>query len=483
MALRMNHLPSALEELVTLFFKYEDSPLELEDLHIPEAHKAQNTESLTNPTIKSPLYYSLRTRLKWAVAFVILLSIGSWAFLSGGLFSRQRKPSRCNPFEQLGYLHVNLTDPADNIWRPYNEECPASALFGTLLNTLHGSKPLNGDKDDLSWMRNRTVAMIGDSVDRYIVLAFCKLIGSIEDPIQTHEKPADLSAAPLTPRYIKVSARSALLPPTYYYDGKNISTPPDEWPKDRIHDFVRDAQLRIDTARDTSGPQACYLPTHDFMIVQTSSYGLNPPRGGELFWPHDSMDPPYKMVDRFEHLLKPTLANLARHFRRPSTINPDIVQVISGFWDLKAWSLEDFQAVNEQPNEKSNTPFSDLSPTRLMRWQKELVITLRGLAKAFPDPSIRILWRTYSRPNRYWPVPFSRVTQLGELVLYTLKDLMEHDSLVGPRLRINYWGHRFLGQEYHLLDPLHPNTLPGAVLWADTILWELRELVEGGSRH
>lgn len=86
--------------------------------------------------------------------------------------TQSRKPDEeeCNPFQRKGFLHYNSTDPGDNTWRPYSPDCPPSNLFQRLKQDLHSrAEPFDeSDQDEFAWLRNRTVVLIGDSIDRWV---------------------------------------------------------------------------------------------------------------------------------------------------------------------------------------------------------------------------------------------------------------------------------------------------------------------------
>lgn len=83
--------------------------------------------------------------------------------------AHRKGKDECDPFHEQGYLHFNATDPGDNTWRPYRPDCKPSNLFEQLKQDLHFTTPTFGrnQNDRFNWLRNRTVVLIGDSIDRY----------------------------------------------------------------------------------------------------------------------------------------------------------------------------------------------------------------------------------------------------------------------------------------------------------------------------
>lgn len=72
-------------------------------------------------------------------------------------------PARCNPYEQAGVLLVNETSLADNRWEPI--DAPANCQPVDYMRILRENKAA----PELQFARNRTIVLLGDSVDREFV--------------------------------------------------------------------------------------------------------------------------------------------------------------------------------------------------------------------------------------------------------------------------------------------------------------------------
>jgi hypothetical protein len=69
-----------------------------------------------------------------------------------------RATSDCNPFAQRGLLHANATSVDGNFFRPHDPTCRPSLLT----RELRKAQPAQS----LAWLQDRTVVLIGDSVER-----------------------------------------------------------------------------------------------------------------------------------------------------------------------------------------------------------------------------------------------------------------------------------------------------------------------------
>lgn len=101
------------------------------------------------------------------------------------------------------------------------------------------------------------------------------------------------------------------------------------------------------------------------------------------------------------------LKRLAEHTGRPQLLQPTLIEVASGFWDLRAMTEEDFIAAGiPRPYPKdSDLAFGDIGRRREDRWTKSAAAVLQEVAKAFPGPKgVRdgppISWRTMHHTKR-----------------------------------------------------------------------------------
>ena len=85
--------------------------------------------------------------------------------------------SNCDPYLQPGVLITSKNDTDKNFWRSFNPECPRAPHF---LPDVLQRKPL-------PWLQNKTVLLIGDSVEVNGLHHFCELLNSSDHMTLIHE--------------------------------------------------------------------------------------------------------------------------------------------------------------------------------------------------------------------------------------------------------------------------------------------------------
>lgn len=387
---------------------------------------------------------------------------------------RPSSAETCNPFEQHGYLHYNQTDYGDNTWRPYQKDCPPSNLFSKLKEDLLVNPTLEKD-GPFKWLQNRTVVLIGDSIERWHLFDFCTMLS--EAPGSTEKSQIFLDDPPAETYYI--DADSPLSPKPFHFDPNDPLKPPSNWPTDEEDLFKSQAPIweagKINA--NTTRPRVCRIEKYGFTAVNLFTWGLEPKHGGRLYANASGYYPPAEYTSRVTNVMKPLLTNLAEHYKNPNIEKPDLVEMASGFWDLRQWGEEDFAEIEEEPSSYSPIAFTDLDEGRLNWWTKRMKRAVKFVSETFPENQTPILWRSLHHTQRHYWVAWSRVFQLDQLARYNIEQLKTQDSILNDRLRIDESGALMLGQEHHYRDVLHVAALPGAVLWADVILWELKRAV------
>lgn len=66
-----------------------------------------------------------------------------------------------------GSFHVDYSEPSNNYWTPSEKGCTAPRYVQQLRN---------GDYESLQWMKNKTIILFGDSIERDHVSLFCSSI-------------------------------------------------------------------------------------------------------------------------------------------------------------------------------------------------------------------------------------------------------------------------------------------------------------------
>ncbi|SGY20852.1 BQ5605_C016g08156 [Microbotryum silenes-dioicae] len=402
----------------------------------------------------------------------------------------------CNPFEELGRVIVNLEDVTANVWAPYDRSCAPSNYMKDLYRSADDNVPVTpktasaieeiGDGPGASrrwlpWLVDRTVLIHGDSIDRFHLKDFCELVKgelTLIDPKHPASPPPHRS--------------SEHLPPGVSEEDRN-----------RRKEKEATWEKRPTEGHVLTNPWVCNVQEYNLTLINVFTWGLE---GAEEFfeterWYH----PPATWTERLEAITLPLLDNLARHFNRSQIRYPDLVELNSGYWDLRKYTEEDFVAAGWKTRpypEDSPIPYQNLQPEREVIWEREARKAIRFAARAFKGPDgtpadgPTILWRTLHHPPRHNYAPYNRVFALDNLARKVVLDLQngvttamdahhgshDVDLNLGERLRLDESGRLMLGQEQLFRDLLHPLAIPGSYLWGNIMLYELKRAVKGIGR-
>ncbi|KAM0750165.1 hypothetical protein T439DRAFT_380893 [Meredithblackwellia eburnea MCA 4105] len=407
----------------------------------------------------------------------------------------------CNPFELKGRLQVDTAVPTNNRWVPYDSTCPSSTFMGSIWRSaddhtplipahkpdniqhpsVDGTKPNPQLRQFLPWFMNRTVLIHGDSIDRFHVKDFCALVnGKLFNVGPDH---------PASPK------------PYHSPHEKEVGPDGEETAESKKRFETRLAKEKAWEGRPKDGveltnPWVCDIEEYGTTIISVFTWGL---QGAEEFFEMERWYyPPATWTDRLDYITLPLLEGLAKFLDRPAITKPDLVEINSGYWDLRKYTEEDMVAAGwtSRPYpEDTNIPYTNLSPERESTWETEARLAIARAAGAFPGTDGRtksgptILWRSlHAPPQRHNYAPFPRVSTLDNLQMKVIAD-MQQESRIGKndlgldeRLRIDYSGHLLRGQEHHFRDLLHPQAVPGSYLWGDVILYELKRAVSRTGR-
>lgn len=364
----------------------------------------------------------------------------------------------------------------------------------------------------LPWLVNATVLIQGDSIERLHINDFCDFVGGTLTNIDPHH-PAS--------------------PPTYH---KPMPTELDADGQETAASLAaKEARRALESSWETekqaswpyTRPWVCDIPRYGATIVSVFAWGMEDYES--LYQAEDFFHGPSTWIDRFRHITLPLLDKLAVHLDRPQIRSPDLIEVGSGFWDLRGMTETDFiEAGFARPYPMDNDlPFGPIGEKRERVWAHHAREMLEEVARAFPgreSGEVRdgpvISWRTMHQPKRNNYTPFTRVFALDQLARKTLHDLRLSSLLTHPnllktakaqlaaakskwlateassdkpadeavdygfdeRLRVNEIGRLLTGQDAHFKDFLHPNPVPGSYLWAEIMLYELKRAVAGAGR-
>ncbi|GAA5865960.1 hypothetical protein JCM8547_002897 [Rhodosporidiobolus lusitaniae] len=395
---------------------------------------------------------------------------------------KEMQSSLCNPYDQYGVLNVNLNVPSENVWQPIAAppECQPIDFMSKLYGIQMGYQT---NMSELEFMRDRTIVIFGDSVDRDHNEHFCGLTGGYLEMINdTH---------PLNPPY----PPGREIPPEGY---ASFMTGLREWPNY--------AQSR---------PFVCHIDKFNFRILNVFHYGFRPLT--DMIQGHPHFYPPALVEDRFDQIIIPLVANLAAKYGTSPV--PDILSIAPGFWGILRQSVEDgrleyeeVQAGKDASQAKAEHDVWRPMSEEKRRWNEQRISEiLRHLAKGWRGVRDKggkrtplILWRALHFVRETEKIPFTRSTaldQIGRSVVDRLveegraaeegakgwkkwgksvgakylgwKEEGEDEALeggLGRRLKIDEWGSLMLGQSRAFRDEIHPLPLPGSFLYGNMLL-------------
>lgn len=409
---------------------------------------------------------------------------------------------RCDPYEQHGLLLVNSTSFAGNRWKPYRTEASCQPM--NYMHLMHDFE----QHDSLEFVRDKTIVLMGDSVDRDHNEHFCGFMGGLFNIIDAdHEH----SPAP---------------PPGIAPGGGN-------------------AQSR---------PYECHIVKYNLRIINVFHFGFRPAhRDGEWLTassPH--FYEPSTPEDRLEQIAKP----LAAAFGAVNGV-PDLFSFTSGFWDIMRQVFADdaeyaalVAAGTATEEDKARLdPWAEVREDKIEWYAKHFEHFIRRVVETWPGDKPRFLWRGMHRPRKFRNLPVHRVQAIDQLGRSVVERLIKEDkearaeiatmddedrvsaqpkskqrtkswlgkrqddeahaeletreldaarakharekhrqqleakvigtTPLGERMVINPWGSLIAGQERHFRDDVHPNAFPSSWLYGNTLLHQLQLAVSG----
>ncbi|KAK4053146.1 hypothetical protein OIV83_001881 [Microbotryomycetes sp. JL201] len=405
----------------------------------------------------------------------------------------------CDPYAYHGILNVNLTYPAENRWQPIN--APKSCQPIDFVSLLYDANVNGHHIIETDFMRNRTIVLFGDSVDRDHNHHLCNLIGGVYDGVSTKH--------PLSPPYPKGEELPA-------EDYKNAWTGEREWP-----DF------------DQSRPYICHVYKLNLRIINVFHYGFKAKNHWIEHHPH--FYPPARAEDRFDKIVMPMVEGLAEAYDLDR--RPDLVSVTSTFWGVMRHSVETDKlrakmiedgASEEEADARFNV-WHTMEPEVQEENYRGAGELIRHVAKAWP-PTLeekrmgilrkpKILWRGLHHIKEHHSLPFSTIQALDQVGRAAANQAIQEgkaaeagvlswrewtetvksrlllqkpssdrstsrqreaeaaEMQLGRRLKIDNWADLILGQEREFRDDIHPNPLPASYLYGNMLLHNLLEAV------
>jgi len=358
--------------------------------------------------------------------------------------NRFKMPAECDPYAELGHLFTadNLHDSRYIIYndQPHLDAPDQDWVVPSLTSAIHDHKFV-----ELEFLRNRSVIMIGDSIDRNLVTHFGRrgLAGT-----KGHHKFFE------TP------------------DQAHIMTP-------------RLESHRIGMA---------YLPELNFTVYNWFLMGLGVKSEVPFF--HAREDMPQQFESRLETFFLPLLrANLMA--------KPDLIVFNTGFWDLEYlartrtahYDLPDIQPrTNEGPTNLKIINLGDGNPLSLtelayhrVRLRAFLKMLIDSLKSIYDDPHYRRDQKNSNYLDRPVEIMY-RSMQLGNATLTNafaaerIHQLEESNRLVLKEfnIKIMEWGKMTIGLDSQLDDPsIHYGIGSAQYIFGDMMLFYLKRLISG----
>ncbi|CAD6565265.1 MAG: hypothetical protein CYPHOPRED_005355 [Cyphobasidiales sp. Tagirdzhanova-0007] len=407
-----------------------------------------------------------RTRRHLSIVLALLalsLLIYSTAHKSARHYlTRQSTSTSCNPYIVSGNFHADYSEPSNNYWEPIDAATCRAPQYVKQLRA--------GDYKGMEWMQNRTVVLLGDSIERDHVNLFCSILGKEAETIKG-KHPLAVAAG------ISDSMESN-----------------ERKKKDRA------SRIAFKGMQESTLPKLCYVKELNFMLVNMYHFGLDE----QGYWQAlDQFHGPGSIEERFETQFGPFISKLRSDYRASA---PDLIEISSGMFDLAKWAKEDI--AGEQNTE------DELSADRLAWYESRVSRFMEVTTASFPA-AIKV-WRGVTHPedqaaeldyfnDRFGHSPASstphfstsRVHQIDQIarklahpsppIYLTQQSFKARRSIINETVAVpvhqkrefvyNPWSSLIQGAPAHQLDRLHGGDLatPGAVLWSDMMLWHLKQ--------
>ena len=276
--------------------------------------------------------------------------------------TRQSTSTSCNPYIVSGNFHADYSEPSNNYWEPIDAATCRAPQYVKQLRA--------GDYKGMEWMQNRTVVLLGDSIERDHVNLFCSILGKEAETIKG-KHPLAVAAG------ISDSMESN-----------------ERKKKDRA------SRIAFKGMQESTLPKLCYVKELNFMVrfpslmigfvlnflsqlVNMYHFGLDE----QGYWQAlDQFHGPGSIEERFETQFGPFISKLRSDYRASA---PDLIEISSGMFDLAKWAKEDI--AGEQNTE------DELSADRLAWYESRVSRFMEVTTASFPA-AIKV-WRGVTHPE------------------------------------------------------------------------------------
>lgn len=389
----------------------------------PFGSRTRSRSLLSTPLLSASTRSSLGAVLKLALTF-----FGVYALASRLLHHTRQAyqlgtpltPS-CDPFAQPGALFLNIENVSSTVWEPFDKTCKPSHLL-PLVEMVMESDVID-PRAALPWLVNKTVVLIGDSIERFSLDYFCEVMDG------------DLG----------------LIDPSHPW-----SPAPFQNGRDELREDAETVKTWVADGR----PHWCRISDGDinlnllsFFMYGTAEYAEFEKQEAVFSRPHYYA--PVQLSERIDHWVLGTLERAG--------LTADVVHFSSCLWDVMHWSEVDSRQALSQ--DVVHAPFAAMN--RLEWYRTRLSSALDKVEQAFPTAAL--VWRRgHEVPCGQFHVPCARNAQFNSVA----------DDVVSKRRErwgVDETGSMIRGHAEFFKDKVHPGKVFRG-LWADVLLFELREL-------
>ncbi|GAA5876797.1 hypothetical protein JCM3774_003476 [Rhodotorula dairenensis] len=321
----------------------------------------------------------------------------------------------CDPFTEPGFLYYDEKDPISAKWIPYSPTCePATDWLAKI--AAH-------DVESLSWLANRTILVLGDSVDRNGLHHLAEMLG--------------------LPRYCV---------PYDDFDKKGVV--PEGWDERGI-------------------PWVIEIPWLNTYFTNGFMYGLD---DEDNFRQQPDWHPPGKAEDRIDQLFKVHTDQLP--------FPPSFISVHSGLWDLAFFGRQDriSHLSTEIPLTHERVEWWQRRMKNLLshvsKTWPDVPVWVRKLHRVGPVGGASYDWRHTGREDHGTQATFSNF--FTDIRIHTIREMQ--DQVVRDLGVPCYdFGDSWEGWQAHQ-DMVHPRKFPGGPVYTQALLHHIWMESQGRDR-
>ncbi|GAA5821019.1 hypothetical protein JCM11251_001923 [Rhodosporidiobolus azoricus] len=448
----------------------------------------------------SPVLSSRRRRLPTRLLerATLLVLVGAVVYLSrerrealSSPSRKQRTDERCDAYALPGVLRISL-DPSErhlNAWEPSLSTCRPVDYLSMMLE--RGPR-----RKELDFLRNRTVVLFGDSVDRGFTEHLCRWANEREELIDEEH--------PLSPP----------LPAGREYPPEGYRSLHSRFPPGQPDRFWPGVPF--------GRPHICHIRKYNFRVVQVFQFGVD--EEDEWLTQQNHFVPPGGFEERFDQILLPLLDNIAQERSEkegsPASPIPDLVSFTSTFWtpfrhvrllghstnaadwerELGTWAppTREWQNWFERRWTKAVRHIGrawsgEEKPPKLVFRELQQILARDDIPSNHVQLAIDVGRRVVdllreesaaARSSESWAAWQGEEAELGATWVGQERDEVG-TSRLDERLEVLEWGKRFMAQQAKFTDNgpagVHPHPLPGSYLFWNMLLDRLHRSVHANA--